>query len=442
MHPLLLDLATELLVIESQLQQTIPDLVPISTATNHWGIAGITRHDLTTRINALVEKIKTAGSDELGPDTENIGQHLTALQFARANTIPQMVSANGVSAIPAFTITLDALERALAPHIEKDKGLALDNSKALRKAATQIRGMESRLRDLAPKTASVQSMVERIERAYEAADQLPADLEILNEARQRIDAISVDAEKDRGQIVAAKEAADAAKADLQVIKDEAAAILAQCESVYSSATSVGLAASFDERSKNLGKSMWFWVFGLVSALVVGGAVGTSQLKSLSGLLSQPGASGALISLNIALSILSVGAPVWFAWLATKQVGQRFRISEDYAFKAAVSRAYEGYRRETVKIDPELQVQLLRSALQRLDEQPLRLVEPASYGSPWHELMASDLIKDAFKSVPGFAESLSKLARDSLDGIKAKKAPTVAANSEIKPVAEDPEKSAS
>ncbi|MBV4476550.1 hypothetical protein KVQ74_20445 [Pseudomonas sp. COW3] len=301
--------------------------------------------------------------------------------------------------------------------------------------------MESRLRDLSPKTSSVQSMVERIERAYEAADQLPADLETLNEARQRISAISVDAEKDRAQIVVAKENVEAAHDSLHSIAEEAASILKQCESVYSSATSVGLAAAFAERSKSLSNSMWFWVAGLVTALVVGGAFGSSQLKSLSSLLSQSDAPVALIGLNIMLSVLSVGAPVWFAWLATKQIGQRFRISEDYAFKAAVSRAYEGYRREAVRIDSELEGQLLRSALQRLDEQPLRLVEPTSYGSPWHELLASDSIKDALKSVPGFAESLSRFTKEALDGIKVKKNLPPAANNAINSVLDASEKSA-
>jgi hypothetical protein len=147
----------------------------------------------------------------------------------------------------------------------------------------------------------------------------------------------------------------------------------------------------------------------------------------------------MLALNMLLSLLSIGAPVWFAWLSTKQIGQRFRISEDYAFKASISRAYEGYRREAARIDPDLEAQLLGSALARLDEQPLRLVESASYGSPWHELLASDLIKDAARSVPGFVDRVTKIAGESLDRVKPKRANTPAANTEIKPVLEEVEK---
>jgi hypothetical protein len=54
--------------------------------------------------------------------------------------------------------------------------------------------------------------------------------------------------------------------------------------------------------------------------------------------------------DVVLSLLSIGAPIWLAWQATKQIGQRFRLSEDYAFKASISRAYEGFRREAARID--------------------------------------------------------------------------------------------
>jgi len=179
---------------------------------------------------------------------------------------------------------------------------------------------------------------------------------------------------------------------------------------------------------SLDKSMWLWLAGLISALAVGGYVGTGQLQTLTQLLTQPGgASGALIILNITLAVLSVGAPVWFAWLATKQVGQRFRLSEDYAFKASISRAYDGYSREAGRIDPQLEAKLLHSALSRLDEQPLRLVEGASYGSPWHELLASEVVKDAMKSIPNFASQMKDFASDALGKLKSRPE-NVAANS--------------
>ena len=129
----------------------------------------------------------------------------------------------------------------------------------------------------------------------------------------------------------------------------------------------------------------------------------------------------MIVLNLLLSVLSVAAPVWFAWLATKQIGQRFRLAEDYAFKASISRAYEGFRREAARFDKDMEAKLLTSALTRLDELPLRLVETDSHGSPWHELASSDVVKQAMKAVPGFAEQVKDLASKAIVAVTPAKA---------------------
>lgn len=167
--------------------------------------------------------------------------------------------------------------------------------------------------------------------------------------------------------------------------------------------------------------MWIWVVGLVVALVAGSYFGSSQLHTLSELFRQPDVTSSVVILNLILSLLSVGAPVWFGWLATKQIGQRFRLAEDYAFKASISRAYEGFRREAARVDKDMEARLLASALTRLDELPLRLVEPDSHGSPWHELASSDLVKDAMRAVPGFAGQVKELAASAMKAVSPSKA---------------------
>ena len=103
-------------------------------------------------------------------------------------------------------------------------------------------------------------------------------------------------------------------------------------------------------------------------------------------LIEKNAPTSLVFVNLVLAVLSIAAPVWFAWIATKQIGHRFRLSEDYAFKASVARAYEGYRREAAKLDEDFAKRLFASALDRLEEPPLRFVEQETHGSPWHELL--------------------------------------------------------
>src|SRR5690606_11815180 len=106
-----------------------------------------------------------------------------------------------------------------------------------------------------------------------------------------------------------------------------------------------------------------------------------------------------------------GAPLWFAWIATKQINQRFRLSEDYAYKASVAKAYEGYRREAAKIDTIFEARLFSSALERLEEAPLRLVEEEMHGSPWHELFTSKPFRDALETIPEFRDSIINLMKN-------------------------------
>ena len=183
----------------------------------------------------------------------------------------------------------------------------------------------------------------------------------------------------------------------------------ECKSTYAAATSVGLAAAFSERSDSLSTSMWVWVGGLVLSLSVGGYFGSAQLQKLLELMAQKDISSLSMSINFIMAILSIGAPVWFSWLATKQIGQRFKLSEDYAFKASVSRAYEGFHKETAKFGKEMEAKLLSSALTRLDELPLRLVEAESHGSPWHELASSSIVKQAMSKIPSFPDKVKELA---------------------------------
>ncbi len=440
MHEYFQPIVTELSQIAEALRTSIPNNSPLSINSANWSFPGVTRSELLARavgLQEVVQKTTLIPSEESEALLKAIAERLA---FLAVNTVPQ-IAAQAHNAVPAYLITMDAVEKALAPVLEDPKALAIKNAQALKKSTTQVRGMETRLRDLSPRMTSLEEMVNRIEKAHEAADQLPTDLETLAESQKKVSDLFSKAEVDKAAITNTRESVATLEAEMKEREAEAKRILAQCESAYSSATSLGLAAAFSERSNVLSKSMWVWVIGLILALIFGGYYGAGQLQSLSRLISNPDATTGLVSLNLALAAISVGAPIWFAWLSTKQVGQRFRLSEDYAFKASISRAYEGYRKEAARIDPNLEAQLLASALSRLDEQPLRLVESASYGSPWHELLASDAIKDAARSVPGFVDSVAKFASDSLNRVKPKVVPPtpLSPSSTPKPEVEEDEK---
>ncbi|MGJ7514582.1 hypothetical protein ACSFE6_09640 [Pseudomonas baetica] len=423
MHEALTTIQTQLEAVIAQIKATVPNDEPFGIAHGNWSFPGLTRSELIEEAQSIIELIDDNGPDELGSSEDRIKDYARRITYLHGATVPN-IWGSAATAIPTYMFTLGGLRKALEPVLKADE--RAEAQAKIRRLTLQLRAMEARIKGLEPRTADLSSMVERIEQAYNAADQLPADLEQLSEAKKTIDDLAQSATKDQARILTLREHADEIDALLKISAEDAEAVLKRCETAYSAATSVGLAAAFSERSIALSKSMWFWVAGLAVALVGGSYFGSNQLHTLSELFRIPNISTSVVTLNLLLSLLSVGAPVWFSWLATKQIGQRFRLAEDYAFKASISRAYEGFRREAAGFDKEMEAKLLSSALARFDELPLRLVEPDSHGSPWHELASSDVVKQALKAVPGFTEQIKDLAGKAVDTVtpsKAKPAPT-------------------
>lgn len=420
MHTTLTTVQSHLKQLITQIQSAVPNEEPLGVAHGSWNLPGLTRSEFIEAAQSLIDLIDVRGAEEIESAADaRLRDYGRRLDFLRGNTVGQFWGGNGGQAASAYMLTLDGLRKALEPALTRD-GHA-EAVTTLRSLTTKLRGMEAKLNALDPRTTSLASMVERIEQAYNAADQLPTDLESLAEARQKIGGLLAEANKDRGHLSGIKEDAVKLDARLKQSAEDAAGVLERCETAYSAATSVGLAAAFAERSAALSKSMWFWVAGLVVSLVAGSYFGSAQLQTLSELFKQPNVTTSVVILNLMLSLLSVGAPVWFGWLATKQIGQRFRLAEDYAFKASISRAYEGFRREAARVDRDMEARLLASALTRLDELPLRLVETDSHGSPWHELASSDVVKDAMRAIPGFAGQVKELAVRAMNAITPSKA---------------------
>lgn len=419
MHLTLSEIQQHLGGLIAQLQATVPSDEPFGNAHGNWSFPGLTREELKEEAQSIIDLIEEQGNvDELGEYGPRLQDYTRRLQHLQQQTIPNLWN-NAHQAVPAYLLTLSGLRKTLEKAFANEN-LQTESATKLRKLAAQLRAMELQLNGIAPRTVELGVMIDRIENAFNAADQLPADLDTLAEARKTIAEFERMASRDQAHVLELREKADEIDKHLKNCVREADATLERCETAYSAATSVGLAAAFSERSNSLSNSMWIWVGGLVSALAIGSYFGSNQLHALSELVKVPNASSSVIALNLFLSLLSVGAPVWFSWLATKQIGQRFRLAEDYAFKASVSRAYEGFRRETARFDKDMEARLLSSALTRLDELPLRLVETDNHGSPWHELASSDIVKQAVRTIPGFTEQVKDFADKAVGAISAGK----------------------
>jgi hypothetical protein len=195
--------------------------------------------------------------------------------------------------------------------------------------------------------------------------------------------------------------------------------VAQCEDAYRITTTKGLAAAFDQRAGRLSNTMWIWVLGLLASLIVGGVIGAFRFKALTETLHQRNIQWGAVWIEVVLSLFGFAAPLWFAWLATKQISQRFKLAEDYAFKASVAKAYEGYRKEAARIDELFEARLFSSALSRLEEAPLRLVDNEHHSSPWQEFFSSPSFQKALEQIPELRDKFVELAKVGMTDLKSK-----------------------
>lgn len=398
---------------------SLPSNEPFSIAHNNWSFPGVSKFDLLRAATELREQLSMCDVDNFGSYEAEIIDYIRRINYLRTQTVPNIWN-NPVPGVSAYFTTLDTFRALLKPVLQpvtataKELDIKISElGKTAATVATKLRALEARLRETEPRTATLQAMVERIESAYQAADQLPADLQSLAEDRAAIQQLLKLAQDD--QVGLAKDKSDSTEimGNLKIKWNEAENVLKLCHSAYAAATSHGLATAFSDRSKSLATSMWVWTAAFVIALGTGAYFGSNRIHEIGELLKNPVLTNWILAINLLLAALSVGAPIWFGWMAAKQINQRFRLSEDYAFKAAVSTAYEGYRREAARIDEDLEARLLESALTRFDEQPLRLVESSSHGTPLHELLSSKAVKTALQSVPGFADKLIEISREAV-----------------------------
>ncbi|QPI44571.1 MULTISPECIES: hypothetical protein [Pectobacterium] len=303
----------------------------------------------------------------------------------------------------------------------------------------------SKLDEIQGKSGNIDEKIDTINEAYDAAEGLPTTLKNLRDIKEEIDNIKIFSEENFSLTQQAYDNSDKlhkeierfhseikelksnieneAKEYMDGLKNEAEVYIDKCEEAFRTTTSKGLAGAFEDKAIKLNVSIRYWVGGLICALILGAVVGYFRLQALESYFSSSDTSIFKMIIQIFLSAFSVGAPLWFAWLATKQIGQRFKLAEDYEFKASVSKAYEGYRREAIQLDDGFAQRLFGNALTRLEEPPLRFVEEASHSSPMMEIISSENFKDFINSggerVDGVLQRLG-LQRKKQDDAKDKK----------------------
>lgn len=409
------DAAGSILNISPQEKRTFNEI-------HGWNQVGLNLEDLAGFSSRLASDIRKFGIEDVSEeDASYLATVAAQFEHFRANTLGQLWGGNGPFAVTAYVITIDGIRvriQRLIPEFTQINPRALPSQ-----LAKKITRISAELDAVVVDKDTLNERMQMINEAHATAESLPEDLFSLQEARRKVEKLSSESSVDGAEIK--KKLGDAAYRVglIEDLSGQAEKLVAQCEEAYRVTTTKGLAGAFEQRATGLNTSIQLWVIALVVSLCVAAFLGGQRVELLSKNLGEVDPKWGVIWLNFALSILSVGAPLWFAWVATKQVGQRFRLAEDYGYKASVAKAYEGYRREAAKLDPEFAARLFGSSLTRLEEAPLRLMEATSHGSPLHELLNSKKAQEAIATVPALREKMIDLATElqRAVGVKSDKA---------------------
>ena len=407
-----------------------------------WNLPSITKTELAQRPRELAARLRHLEMKKIDAKLKAILETVPPrLNQIQAQSVPNMASANAGVVVQSIELEMDRLERALPSNLSAEEWEAADEANLIpKKLATRLRSIEAHIEDLGARSAELQEAIREIEAARATAEQLPTDLASLAEARgsvgntlERVAAISSESEGMRKDIAARLATVTEAKA-------EAERVLVTLGIASSAATSKGLADAFQTRARGLNYSVGIWVTLLMADLAAGSWVGALRFAAVEEVLKS-NVDPALLWGNLIFSVASVAAPIWFGWVATKQISQRFKLAEDYAFKASVASAYEGYRIQAARIDAALERRLFEGALTRMEEQPLRFVETENYGSPWHELTASPVFARALEMVPGLLEKFTSVTATaaSITGAARRRIENVAktgTHAAVSPVDED------
>lgn len=382
-----------------ELSNSVKTLVDAgNTIPQAWHTPFISGEELINYPLRIARNIEQISVDVIDDDlaAEIIGQTAKIVAL-KTQILPHLFTVNSRYAVPAYLESLRCFESIL--HQVLTWELIEDTNSMPKNLAKRIRSIDAQITKIEPNIDGLKNKIESINDASDTAEKLPIDLQSLKDANIDIAKIKEGATKHYLKIQNTDEQASDLKDSITNQEERAKKVAKYCEEVHGIATSVGLSASFSERADKTSQSMGFWIGSLFVALAIIMFLGHNRLESFNELTTVPKPNWGALWMNLFLSLLGITAPGWLAWISTKQISQRFKISEDYKYKAAVAKAYEGYKKEATEIDPELAHRLFTSALTRLEEPPLRLMEKENHGSPFNEFLNSPHMEKIINKIP-------------------------------------------
>lgn len=391
-----------------------------------WNQIHLKKENISYILSNFINKLKSYGDSPITEDLNHvIDDHIENINLLNSNAESHFNdnATHLLHSVPNILLTLNTIFDDIDYELFSYENI--QNKKLLPKnLSARLRGTKTRLDSIDESSLDLEKKIIVINEAHEAAESLPTDLASLREAKIELEKLiktaTSELEKTKIELLVLKdesinfknsakkasEKAEISSSEVKLSANKAEKLVAECDDALQVTTTQGLAAGFDQKAKELNNSIWVWVIGLLIALGTGAWIGAERVEAFTQALSSPLTIGQAI-LHALMSIFSIGGSLWLAWISTKQINQRFKLSEDYSYKATVAKSFTGFKKLAERFDSSTEERLFNSTLDRFDEMPLRLIEGKDYNSPWNEFTDSESFKEAMSVFPNLAKEAGK-----------------------------------
>jgi len=226
-------------------------------------------------------------------------------------------------------------------------------------------------------------------KAQELTTNIAANQKTSTEKSGQIDALLMEAKISEGQLKVvldhlskSDEIATGHEVRVAELSKELTELINRVENLLPGATSAGLASSFSAQKSRFARPQSRWLSTFIICMVLLTVIALPSFLAAVGVNwfghAQDSWDGTLRSLIMRLPILF--PLIWLAILAGRNYMLSLRLEEDYAYKEAISTAFEGYKREMEKIVvvdgavPPPITTLCTNVLRAIAERPGRIYE--------------------------------------------------------------------
>lgn len=258
---------------------------------------------------------------------------------------------------------------------------------AIQSAQTEVAGFRQRVADTAAEIAQAKVTSEGYASAAQTARTQVGEL--LSQAKT--DGAAVTESKNEAAAVVARMAevnqtageAQARVSDYEMrlgqLQTAFEELRGKIETLLPGATSAGLASAFQDQKARFVWPQRIWLGVFIATAIILALVGWSHLREVNASAAGGQITWDLVLRHITNRLLLVGPLVWLALVAGRNYSTAQRVQEDYAYKEAMSRSFEGYKREMAGLpqtNAELVplIRLCEGVLATLAQRPGRLYE--------------------------------------------------------------------